>query len=253
MNDSMVHQIAHSLRKSMVGVKLPDDYVMPWRYRLKYWLEDHNPFTVWLRVDSFEDYQKLSYKQKTVWFFYFKNFYVTSEWHQAAEGGEGAIIDTYQKYKWPIQYFLRKTLRLEDAPHKIKRFWYEKISATLNPRQKWLTKKIPNTWSDKVWLIPELNFEMVVHFVDGEDCFSSVVYDDTTDHIKFAKGLKECYHYITATRPKLQKDYDDSFPEKPTGDFKKDYVENMKLEKLIEDTDTKWLVWIMKNRMGFWT
>lgn len=74
---------------------------------------------------------------------------------------------------------------------------YDWLRYKLNPRQKWLKKQIPDDWSDKVWLITELNFAMVVHFVDGEKCFDNTDYEASGEnHAKFANELKDCYDYI---------------------------------------------------------
>ena len=52
-----------------------------------------------------------------------------------------------------------------------KYFWMDlkyQIKSWFNPSQKWLTKDIPNTWCDKVTLIPHLLFSCLVHFVEEE-------------------------------------------------------------------------------------
>lgn len=111
-------------------------------------------------------------------------------------------------------------------------FWYDlqyKISGFFNPRQKWLTKQIPNTWCDKVELIPRTLFACLVHFVEEENGLRDK-YDYTIDiekgHIKQEhvdeivardSELRSVYTYITQERPSLEKQLEQSYP-KPVGD-----------------------------------
>ena len=132
---------------------------------------------------------------------------------------------------------------------------YDWLRYKLNPSQKWLKKQIPDDWSDKTHLIPELNFAMVVHFVDGEKCFDNTDYEASGEnHVKFANDLKDCYDYIKNRRPALQKQHDASYPDEETmtGVYAVDYAELNRLEVLINKEDTKYLVWIVINRDFFW-
>jgi hypothetical protein len=156
--------------------------------------------------------------------------------------------DTYLKYRFPLQYYLRENLY-----YKISR-GYDWLIYAMNPRQKWLTKQIPNEWCDKVTLIVDVNFSMVVHFVEKEECFENTDYYGSSEkHAKFADELRDCYSYIKTERPDLVKQHEDSYPHIHTGDYNVDYYHTNRLEKLIEDNDTKWLTWIIKNRGFFWT
>jgi hypothetical protein len=97
---------------------------------------------------------------------------------------------------------------------------------------------------------------MIVHFVEDEKCFEMTDYEGSGEiHLKFARELMECYMYITVRRPNLDKQYWTSFPEddKYTGDYYKDYAETNRLEKELEEQDTKWLTWIVTNRNFLWT
>jgi hypothetical protein len=108
---------------------------------------------------------------------------------------------------------------------------------------------------DKVNLIPDLNFAMVVHFVEGEEALDVTDWDGTSEkHSQFAKELKECYDYIKVRRPALQEQLDNSYPneETMTGDYNVDYAEHTRLEVLLNKEDTKYLVWIVTNRDYFW-
>lgn len=51
--------------------------------------------------------------------------------------------------------------------YKIKHLWYI-IRCWFNPRQKWLTSKIPNTYADKPYLIEEILIACIIDFVEQE-------------------------------------------------------------------------------------
>jgi len=219
-----------------------------------WWIEDHNPFTKYVSVASYEEYVKLPrYKRTFLLFWYFPALFhpkgaTAMDFLGKKEDREA--IDTFLKYKFPIQYYFRNNLY-----YKVWR-GYDKLCYALNPRQKWLVKQIPNEWTDKVTLIRDINFAMVVHFVDGEKCFEYTDYVNSGDHhAKFARELLECYWYIKNRRPDLEKQYWDAYPKdgEYTGDYIKDYAEVNRLEKELDDQDTRWLSWIANNRKYFWT
>jgi hypothetical protein len=166
---------------------------------------------------------------------------------------ERDAVDNFHKYKFPVQYWLRENGFVLKC--KLSRV-YDSLKYKLNPRQKWLTKQIPNEWCDKVTLVRDVNFAMVVHFIEGEKCFEYTDYEGSGEkHAKFARELLECYFYIKNRRPYLQTQHDNSYPtdDNYTGDYHKDYAEVNRLEKEIEDQDTKWLTWIVTNRAFLWT
>ena len=114
---------------------------------------------------------------------------------------------------------------------------------------------VPNTWSDKVWLIPHINFKMVTHFVELEKTFDFTDYEASGEpHIKFAAELKECYDYIKNVRPSLEKQSEVALCDvKEDGSYEEKYGEVNRIEQEIENSDTKWLTWIVVNRNFFWT
>lgn len=163
--------------------------------------------------------------------------------------------DDYFRNKYPIQFYIRNKILFKMTKGYVGNWIYENISCRISPRQKWMTKDVPNTWTDKVWLIPHINFKMVTHFVEDEKCFDFTDYEASGEpHIKFATELKECYDYIKNVRPSLEKQAENSFPELGVeGTYEEKYSEVNRLEKEIEDNDTKWLTWIVSNRNFFWT
>lgn len=141
------------------------------------------------------------------------------------------------------------------------------ITAWFNPRQKWLTKVIPNTWCDKTELIPRINFAVLVDFVESEKGLSqldidwedelkngyvSQEYVDSVIHTY--TELKDVYNYIKYERPSLEKAHDESYPElNAQGSYYEIYAETNRLEKLIEDRDTWALTKIIEHRGVLWT
>ena len=152
--------------------------------------------------------------------------------------------------------------------------WWN-IKCFFNPRQKWLTKKIPNHWCDKVELIRIVLFESLVHYVDGEKCFEVLAWEEedykdiglnwktllNEKQERKAKILK-CYDYITKQRPQLCIDLDKSYPEfniddlvavRKTINYLDTYGEAIRIEKLIEKLDNETLSTILELRQGLWT
>ena len=159
-------------------------------------------------------------------------------------------------------------------------FWsgcWVDIKCLFNPRQKWLTKKIPNHWCDKVELIRIVLFECLVDFVDGEKCFEVLCWGENEEDCKQygenwqqrvqekqeekAKILK-CYDYITKQRPQLSIDLDKAYPEfdiddmlqvRKTINYLDTYGEVIRIEALIEKLDKETLSTILELRERLWT
>lgn len=241
----------HSIR-AVIGTNDVHPLRKKW-WELCWWMEENNPFTRYVYVSSAQEYMNMHRTHRTFMYFWYNHAIVNDGHRILGRKAERDAIETFLKYKFPIQYFVREngyTLKI-----KISNLW-NKLCFSINPRQKWLTKQIPNEWNDKVTLIKDLNFAMIVHFVEGEKCFEQTDYDNSGEgHIKFAKELRECYDYIKNERPKLDNLYWNSFPndENYTGDYFVDYADTNRLEKEMEDKDTKWLTWIVVNREYLWT
>ena len=155
-------------------------------------------------------------------------------------------------------------------PYKLRDAYYS-VRDFLSPRQRWLIKKIPNHWCDKVELIPLCLFTILKHFVEEE--MDNVLWD-WSDEVKNGfvsqeyadreaareKEIRDIYHYVTVERPALEKQRDNSYPPmddltKPfkKGDYERLYGEVNRLEKLLDEKDTDNLVRIVKLRGYLWT
>jgi hypothetical protein len=245
-----------SIEQHIRAIKAPTTDTSTFRhlyYNFKYWLADNNPFTRYIIVNSAQEYINMPRKDRTYLYLWYLDTIIYDDKNVLGKKSDYEAIDTFNKYKFPIQYFLRENG--SKLMYKLERA-YDWLRYEINPRQKWLTKQIPNHWSDKTHLIPELNFAMIVHFVEGEKCFDNTDYEASGEaHAKFARELMECYLYIKTRRPNLQKQHENSYPNEDTrtGDYSVDYAETNRLEKLLDDEDTKWLTWIVKNRNFLWT
>lgn len=238
------------------AVKMPETDTSTFRhlyYNFKFWLEDHNPFTRYLIVKNAQEYIDMPRKDRTYLYFWYLDALIHDGHNILGRKSERDAVDNFHKYKFPVQYWLRENGFVLKC--KLSRA-YDSLKYKLNPRQKWLTKQIPNSWCDKVTLVRDVNFAMVVHFIEGEKCFENTDYVGSGEsHAKFARELMECYSYIKTRRPMLDKMHWDAYPneENMTGEYHKDYAEVNRLEKEIEDQDTKWLTWIVTNRGFLWT
>jgi hypothetical protein len=146
------------------------------------------------------------------------------------------------------------------------------ITSYFNPKQKWLTREIPNTWCDKVELVPRLLFACIINFVEKEDGLSQLDIDwkeelenghvsqeYVDDVIKTYTELLNVYDYVKTERALLQKQHDESYPDYPLPPelegkgYHEVYAETNRLEKLIEEKD-QWAMHTIVTRVGYlWT
>ena len=172
-------------------------------------------------------------------------------------------------------------------------YWWDlkyKIQAFFNPRQKWLIRSIPNTWCDKVSLVPHLLFACLVHYVEDEnglqdqidwsdDLEKGYISQEYLDNLKATDSeLRSVYDYIKTERPQLEKQHEHSYPthsskaindlfvEDADGNttmrsceelygmsYTEAYAETTRLEKLIEERDMWAMQTIVKHYQKLWT
>jgi hypothetical protein len=159
--------------------------------------------------------------------------------------------------------------------------WLDYIKQFFKSPQRWVRTYIPKyEWHDKDYLIEEFLFGCVIHFVEGEECFERVAYDDCDDHKKFAKELTDCYDFVKVRRPKLQKQIDDALTAatnkagplewedepckiddqlslkklKPSKfSYEECYSHHDKLEEKLNKQEEFYMSWIIRNRKQMWT
>jgi hypothetical protein len=111
--------------------------------------------------------------------------------------------------------------------NKIKRMWWD-FKDWLKPKQRWLYRKIPNHFCDKVELIKICIFESFIHFVEVEKGIEYIWHDEyekdpyvSPEYKEHYKNLKsqfdEIYNYIKYERPILEQQLDAAYPENING------------------------------------
>lgn len=155
-------------------------------------------------------------------------------------------------------------------------FWLNEVyygfTSLFNPKQKWLTRVIPNTWCDKSELIPQILFECLIHFVEKEEGLKQLDIDWdkeikngylSKEYVDSVIGvytdLKKAYEYVKNERPFLQKQHEESYPPYPLPNHMKGlkyeelYGEQDRLEKLIEEKD-QWAMHTIVTHVDYmWT
>lgn len=149
-----------------------------------------------------------------------------------------------------------------------KYFWrelYYTISAFINPRQKWLIKKIPRHWIDKDGLIEMVLFESLKHFVEEEKCLEVLHNSEPPEQKKFIDEVRINYKLITEKFPELECQIDMEFEKFPKLNFKNcikelnagntlnRYDKINKIEKELGELKNQVALWIVTNRGGMWT
>jgi len=180
--------------------------------------------------------------------------------------------------------FLRQE-KIRHVKHKISMLlpkcifrWSDSFKFFLKPQQKWLIKKIPNTWIDKDALWEICILEGIVHYVE-QDGGLGMVDDWKTGYEEnqlspnypqsqkeFDKEVKEHYELITLQLPLMKFRLEEAWKKIPKFDFKgftgvnilkDDYdatYENVdKLKKQISDLKTQIMIWAVTNREKIWT
>lgn len=161
---------------------------------------------------------------------------------------------------WLPWLMLKKNLSYK-IPYQIRDGWY-KFKCFFNPKNKKYRAAIPNTWADVCVLIEDVNFAFIKGFYEDEYKSGWVDWQGSGEPAsKFAKWLEKAYQYITVERPQLQKDLDAAYPpltakritEINRDSYEEEYAEVHRIEKLIQDKDTKTLTETIKYRQYFWT
>lgn len=156
--------------------------------------------------------------------------------------------------------------------YKIKNLFYA-VDTFFRPRQKWLTKKIPKTWCDKVELLPLLMFEILIRFVEEENGIAQLHLDWTedvekgfvsqeyVDNIKsIYSELEKTYYYVKTERKTLESALDKAYSDVPIWpniaslkSYNEVYSEVIRIEKEIEEKDFAAMYTIVKHHQVLWT
>lgn len=140
------------------------------------------------------------------------------------------------------------------------REFFNSIRYFFRPRQRWLTKVIPNHWCDKTELIYTIIETFIIHFVEGENALKVIDWNYTPDQKKFAEELQQKYdlikNYLPALQKELQNEWDKIPPIKSIKEINNretDYSKINELEEKIDKIKTDICVWMVSNREYFRT
>lgn len=130
-------------------------------------------------------------------------------------------------------------------PYPIRNFYRERIRTIWRPQHCRIRKAVPKYWVDLDHVLQEVNFEIIKSFYEDEYMAGVVDWEGTGGQaLEFTKWLEKAYTYITSYRKVLEKQIDNAYP---------NYKKVEKLEKEMEDKDTKVLIELVKWRRHMWT
>jgi len=120
------------------------------------------------------------------------------------------------------------------------------------PQNRWATKCIPRSWSDKVELIPEFLYAAIINFVEGEKALETIVWSESGE-----TKIKEIYHWAKYIRHEMREQISKAYPELNPHDIFKSYEELYgevnRLESEYDRIETEHLTWMIQNRAKLWT
>ena len=163
-------------------------------------------------------------------------------------------------------------------PYRFRMYYYDRFRPIFFPQHKKVRAAVPRTWADITSMIVDVNFAMIKEFYEDEYLLGIVDWEGSSEgHKKFEEWLKEAYAYAAYKRPSLEAERDNSYPpSKPFNEIFKEkavlengkkvyqmiddgvpyevkYKDVIRLEKEIEENDTKFLKELIDYREYFWT
>jgi len=143
-------------------------------------------------------------------------------------------------------------------------FWRDlkyKISCLFKHRNPWVNKAIAREWRDLDHIYEEILFAGIINYVEGEECFKKNTWINP-EEIIYKRQIEKIYHWAKTGRYDLQKQINNAYPSFDDNfslsaikakTYNELYGEVNRLEKILRDTNTKHLVWLVKNRGILWT
>lgn len=157
----------------------------------------------------------------------------------------------------------------DEIPYGWKMFYWNKVRSIFVPQHSRLRKVIPRVWQDKTELIPLWLYELVIDYVEAEKGLECWEYQGEEHPCKKEAGtLWEVYNFAKTGRKELIERTNEAYPPIKTENIEEwlkdinnpdrppyevEYAEVIRLEKLLKETDDKYLTWIVVNREMFWT
>lgn len=144
-------------------------------------------------------------------------------------------------------------------PYRIRNAWID-VKCFFFPRNRWVTRVVPRRWCDKTELIPEILFAAIIDFVEGEKALETIFWKkDQEDKIR------EIYRWAKEGRQAMKEKISNAYPDISVDDlmnkngpqtkksFEELYGKVSRLEAKFEAIETRYLIWIVRNRVLFWT
>jgi hypothetical protein len=184
------------------------------------------------------------------------------------------LLKTFREYIYR-KYHIWDALDL--LPYRFRMYYYDHFKPIFFPKHKKVRAAVPRTWADITSMIVDVNFAMIKEFYEDEYLDGMVDWEGSSEgHKKFEQWLKEAYVYAAHKRPSLEAERDNSYPpsrpfdewfEEKTDEkgrrvlqmkddgvpYEVKYKDVIRLDKKIEENDTKFLKEMIEYREYFWT
>lgn len=141
-----------------------------------------------------------------------------------------------------INIKISRGLLKQREPNKLKVIWqrmrykWQALCDALNPKNKWLTKIIPNHYVENDQLIELVLFKVLVSYVEVEEGLTHFEWTVEDGELNYKQLIEDCYRNITVTIPAAQEKLN-AMPIGSTYEDTKSYIDaDDDLEKLKQDT-----------------
>jgi hypothetical protein len=151
----------------------------------------------------------------------------------------------------PVYWFFHKLNRnIKDIKNNIRRF--------IRPSHPRFRKAYPrHKWHDLKEAIVDINFALIQDFYHEEISRDFVNWDATEEHKAFRAWIEDAIFWIEKAEPQAQKDLDAAYKNVDRKNrnlpYEQMYGEVNRIEKTIEETNTRILKEMMEHRGFFWT
>jgi hypothetical protein len=108
---------------------------------------------------------------------------------------------------------IRNTVKQKE-PSKLKIIWWkverkwQALCDVVNPKNKWLTKVIPNYYTENDHLIELVLFKILVNYVEVEKGLTHFEWAVKDGELEYKHLIEDCYRAITVTIPNTQERVD---------------------------------------------
>jgi hypothetical protein len=140
-------------------------------------------------------------------------------------------------------------------------FYWKHVRSRIAPQNRWATRAVARTWQDIDTVVENVLFAAIVHYVEEERCFKTIVIEEPT-----ASKIREIYAWAKGGREAAQKAASALWEpglltpsramsgktamfSQSTGDFQAYCAAT----DAVTARDTEYLTWLVQNRETLWT